>query len=358
MELFDPPAVSSGRLLARLRDLIDPGRDARHHADLEEIEDLFAHAHRSVRDASEAHAQHAARLRTIALHLDMDIASMARRVAWCNEVLEEMRRKLVQRRPDPEGGSRQLLLHLGKCLRSFRMRLQPLQEVLTDMQDLRSMAQDCLMRRGAVLGVPQTGLPACQQRWSLAVSRLGAPDLDASDRHAQAVIETTEQLRLLLAQETRSFLQARLSEEALAEALTQLDARLTSVLHAAEWQETPISPTSLFAAASQPAALAKACPGRSHNNDADDEPEIPAARQPRRIGIADAMAVARRNNRAGPKFASWAALHDLLMQAAVRGKGQTPPGPIAREDWEHVSPLNKRPRLREQINCQWEHMQD
>jgi hypothetical protein len=377
MELFDPPAVPSRTVVARVRDLLDRGRDARRLGDVEEIQDLFAHAHAAVRAAGEAHVQNASGLRRVALHLDMDVEPMTRRVAWCDAVLEEMRRKLVQRRPDADGGSRQLLLHLGKCLRSFRKRLQPLQDVLTDIQELHSVAQGCLARRGAVLAILHTELPDHRQRWSTALSKAqaGSADRQAGDAHAQDAASATEQARTFLALQARSFLQVRLDEEALAEALNQLDARLTSVLHAPEWQETPTSPTSLFAAASQPAALADpptaASPGAA-------QPAAPAARQPRRIGIADAMAVARRNNRACPKFASWVALHDVLMQAAVRGPGPPPPGPVAREDWAHVSPLNKRLRLREQINwaqgagCldrvvallasldedQWEHMQD
>ena len=59
------------------------------------------------------------------------------------------------------------------------------------------------------------------------------------------------------------------------------------------------------------------------------------------------MLVARRNNRACPMPPAWQALHDLLAGQAQPGRPVPPPidGPA----WDAVSPMQKRLRLRDQI---------
>ena len=72
-----------------------------------------------------------------------------------------------------------------------------------------------------------------------------------------------------------------------------------------------------------------------------------AARRKTPLSLDDVMLVARRNNRACPVPAQWKALHDLL--AAQRQQGPVAPAPVDGPAWDVVSPMQKRLRLRDQI---------
>ena len=61
----------------------------------------------------------------------------------------------------------------------------------------------------------------------------------------------------------------------------------------------------------------------------------------------EVMALARRNNRACPLPAPWAAFHDLL--PARVGDGAKAPPPVDRQGWTASSAMHKRLRLRDQI---------
>ena len=78
--------------------------------------------------------------------------------------------------------------------------------------------------------------------------------------------------------------------------------------------------------------------------------EMPgAAAAPSRVRatLDEVMALARRNNRACPLPAPWAAFYDLLPARA--SDGARPPPPVDRQGWTASSAMHKRLRLRDQI---------
>ncbi|GAC1525740.1 MAG: hypothetical protein NVS2B4_01930 [Ramlibacter sp.] len=74
----------------------------------------------------------------------------------------------------------------------------------------------------------------------------------------------------------------------------------------------------------------------------------PTARARAPLSLDDVMLVARKNNRACPMPASWQALHGVL--AALTPPGGRPlPTLVDGPAWDVVSPMQKRLRLRDQI---------
>jgi len=71
----------------------------------------------------------------------------------------------------------------------------------------------------------------------------------------------------------------------------------------------------------------------------------PRAKTP--LSLDEVLLVARRNNRACPMPAPWKALHALL--AAQSQQGVRPPQPVDGPAWNAVSPMQKRLRLRDQL---------
>ena len=67
------------------------------------------------------------------------------------------------------------------------------------------------------------------------------------------------------------------------------------------------------------------------------------------IEVSDVMTLARRNNRACPVPPAWAAFHRLLPVREYRGSRIPPPPPIEGTAWAASSPMQKRLRLRDQI---------
>lgn len=65
------------------------------------------------------------------------------------------------------------------------------------------------------------------------------------------------------------------------------------------------------------------------------------------LSLDEVMVLARKNNRACPMPAQWQALHELLM--AQHQQGIPAPPPIDGPAWDAVSPMQKRLRLRDQI---------
>jgi hypothetical protein len=76
----------------------------------------------------------------------------------------------------------------------------------------------------------------------------------------------------------------------------------------------------------------------------------PAAAAPlRSVTLDDLMLLARRNNRACPMPAQWAAFHRLLPSRAVEGRTLTAPVPVDGAAWSVTSAMQKRLRLRDQL---------
>ena len=71
----------------------------------------------------------------------------------------------------------------------------------------------------------------------------------------------------------------------------------------------------------------------------------PRAKAP--VSLDEVMLVARRNNRACPMPGAWAALHALLVAQAPHAAGV--PAPVDGPAWDAVSPMQKRLRLRDQL---------
>lgn len=65
------------------------------------------------------------------------------------------------------------------------------------------------------------------------------------------------------------------------------------------------------------------------------------------LSLDEVMVLARKNNRACPMPPQWQALQELL--AAQRQQGPAVPAPIDGPAWDVVSPMQKRLRLRDQI---------
>ena len=66
------------------------------------------------------------------------------------------------------------------------------------------------------------------------------------------------------------------------------------------------------------------------------------------ITLDQVMVLARRNNRACPVPAQWAAFHRLLSRHQPQG-GVAPPAPVDGPGWAATSPMQKRLRLRDQL---------
>jgi hypothetical protein len=71
----------------------------------------------------------------------------------------------------------------------------------------------------------------------------------------------------------------------------------------------------------------------------------PRAKTP--LSLDEVLLVARRNNRACPMPAPWKTLHTLLL--AQSQQGVRAPGPVDGPAWDAVSPMQKRLRLRDQL---------
>ncbi len=79
-------------------------------------------------------------------------------------------------------------------------------------------------------------------------------------------------------------------------------------------------------------------------------PKVPKAAAGRTVTLDEAMVMARRNNRACPVPAQWVAFHKLLpVRAAENGRTLAPPPPVDGAAWAGTSPMQKRLRLRDQI---------
>jgi hypothetical protein len=78
-------------------------------------------------------------------------------------------------------------------------------------------------------------------------------------------------------------------------------------------------------------------------------PAKPAPVSRRALTLDQVMVLARRNNRACPMPGAWAQLVTLLPSREQRGSTIAPPPPIDGPAWGAVSPMQKRLRLRDQI---------
>jgi hypothetical protein len=74
-------------------------------------------------------------------------------------------------------------------------------------------------------------------------------------------------------------------------------------------------------------------------------PDAAAARAGGTLGVEDVMQEVRRNNRLCPKPLVWQRLYEWLPHKGP----QLPPVPATRAEWEQLSPMQKRSRLREHI---------
>lgn len=75
-----------------------------------------------------------------------------------------------------------------------------------------------------------------------------------------------------------------------------------------------------------------------------------APRAPQKaLSLDEVMVVARRNNRACPLPPQWEAFHQLLPIRELHGHQLVAPQPITGPDWAAASPMQKRLRLRDQI---------
>ena len=75
-----------------------------------------------------------------------------------------------------------------------------------------------------------------------------------------------------------------------------------------------------------------------------------AGRPPQKaLSLAEVMVVARRNNRACPLPGAWTAFHGLLPTRELHGRLLGAPLPITGPAWQSVSAMEKRLRLRDQI---------
>jgi len=94
-------------------------------------------------------------------------------------------------------------------------------------------------------------------------------------------------------------------------------------------------------APTQPLDLAEAAPAPARE---------PAAAPRRSVSLEDLMLIARRNNRACPVPAQWAALHRLLASRASHGgQREAAPPPLEGAAWSTASAMQKRLRLRDQL---------
>jgi hypothetical protein len=81
-------------------------------------------------------------------------------------------------------------------------------------------------------------------------------------------------------------------------------------------------------------------------------PGIPSAQQrqsQRPINLEEVMVLARRQNRACPRPQQWMEFHSLLPSKVQNGKAVDAPLPLIAGAWNVASPMQKRLRLRDQI---------
>ncbi|MBA2961610.1 MULTISPECIES: hypothetical protein [Ramlibacter] len=84
--------------------------------------------------------------------------------------------------------------------------------------------------------------------------------------------------------------------------------------------------------------------------DASALPGVSRDRQPQRpITQDEVMVLARRNNRACPRPQPWMAFHQLLPSRVQQGRTVDAPLPLIAGAWNAASPMQKRLRLRDQI---------
>jgi hypothetical protein len=82
-----------------------------------------------------------------------------------------------------------------------------------------------------------------------------------------------------------------------------------------------------------------------------DKAALPAGAAPPAAGVStdSVMQLARRNNRACPQPAPWAAFYELLPARTVEGQSVKAPPPSDRRNWSVTSSMQKRLRLRDQV---------
>lgn len=90
-------------------------------------------------------------------------------------------------------------------------------------------------------------------------------------------------------------------------------------------------------------------PGYEPTQPMDPMPRGRLPEAPPPVSLDDVMNLARRNHRACPLPAPWAAFHDLLPARVVDGRTQAAPLPVDRKGWTATSAMQKRLRLRDQI---------
>lgn len=88
-------------------------------------------------------------------------------------------------------------------------------------------------------------------------------------------------------------------------------------------------------------------PTQPMTQSAGAHPSRPIARRKAPLSVDEVMVVARKNNRTCPLPPAWQALHELL--AAQQQHGPAAPAPIDGPAWGVVSPMQKRLRLRDQV---------
>jgi hypothetical protein len=76
-------------------------------------------------------------------------------------------------------------------------------------------------------------------------------------------------------------------------------------------------------------------------------PARPKARVKTPLSLDEVMLVARKNNRACPMPGPWKALHEVLL--GQQQPGGVVPAPVDGPAWDVVSPMQKRLRLRDQL---------
>lgn len=116
------------------------------------------------------------------------------------------------------------------------------------------------------------------------------------------------------------------------------------------WQRFEALRNGAEAKAEAPAeAKPPAAPGYEPTQPLEHVLKARAIESRRAVTLDEVMNLARRNNRACPLPAPWAALHDLLPARVIDGRTQSPPPPVDRKGWAATSAMQKRLRLRDQI---------
>jgi hypothetical protein len=103
----------------------------------------------------------------------------------------------------------------------------------------------------------------------------------------------------------------------------------------------------------QKTELASRPPGFDATQPLDSAPRVPPggarAAPVRQVTLEEVMTLARRNNRACPVPEVWPALHRLLPVRQAGGRSQAAPPPVDGPAWAATSGMQKRLRLRDQI---------